>query len=428
MGSPGVALDASASDTTTASGTITVGGVKLSGAAADTTSAAGSLTPGGSSSGTAPDAPTSVSAFEDNGIVTALFAPPASWGSGSPQSYQATWSGGQTGQTLIVPIAPPSLTAFNILSARVDVYGVTGGTAGTLTVTATNSDGLTSAASAASNSVTPTSVVNPFKFVPGFMSAQAGDFSFGEFPAIYNVAPGTASSNGTTSNPSGAPTNPVLSSDNVVELDGNFGFQPYFKHVNPNTAEDGRLHLKNYTTLTVHWFPTGENPPALQMSWLKTLWINGTATGSNSGGNSLTDSTQDFASGTLAGSFVINVTATAPTNNSAFTNCTTNTGTVISFDNDLAFNEGDKYEVAVPDIAIGQQVVIGNGSVPSGVTGPATMTRNAWNTWVIDLTAFDAASGTYANVSQQDTLKISMQATSTQPATDVNYTCELELS
>jgi hypothetical protein len=103
--------------------------------------------------GTVPGAPTIGTATAGNAQASVAFTAPAVTGGPSITSYTATSSpGGITGSSASSPIT---------------VSGLTNGTAYTFTVTATNSIG-TGAASAASNSVTPTLVVQDpsFSYVP----------------------------------------------------------------------------------------------------------------------------------------------------------------------------------------------------------------------------------------------------------------------
>jgi hypothetical protein len=90
---------------------------------------------------TAPSAPTIGTATAGNANASVTFTAPTYTGRSTISSYTVTSSpGGLTGTGASSPIT---------------VSGLTNGTAYTFTVTATNAAGLTSAASAASNSVTP---------------------------------------------------------------------------------------------------------------------------------------------------------------------------------------------------------------------------------------------------------------------------------
>lgn len=95
---------------------------------------------------TNPGAPTSVVATLGNASASVAFTAPASNGGLAITSYTATST-------------PGSFTATNAVSPII-VTGLTNGTPYTFTVTATNSGGLTSVASAASNSVTPGTVAD----------------------------------------------------------------------------------------------------------------------------------------------------------------------------------------------------------------------------------------------------------------------------
>lgn len=96
----------------------------------------------GSVSGTVPDAPTGVTATAGNAQASVSFTAPANNGGNTITSYTVTSS-------------PGGITATGA-SSPITVSALTNGTAYTFTVTATNAVG-TGPASAASNSVTPTS-------------------------------------------------------------------------------------------------------------------------------------------------------------------------------------------------------------------------------------------------------------------------------
>ncbi len=109
---------------------------------------------------TVPDAPTSVVAAAGNTQATVTFTAPASDGGSAITTYTATSSpGGFTG------------TCAGPAACSITVSGLTNGTAYTFTVTATNAIG-TSAASTASNSVTPSAVTVPD--APTGVTATAG--------------------------------------------------------------------------------------------------------------------------------------------------------------------------------------------------------------------------------------------------------------
>ncbi|HEV2346280.1 MAG TPA: fibronectin type III domain-containing protein [Actinocrinis sp.] len=101
---------------------------------------------------TAPAAPTGVTATAGNGSASVTWTAPANGGS-QITSYTVTPYAGNTALTSTTVVGNPAATSTT-------VPGLTNGTSYTFTVTATNAIG-TSPASAASNAVTPTSVVTP---------------------------------------------------------------------------------------------------------------------------------------------------------------------------------------------------------------------------------------------------------------------------
>jgi hypothetical protein len=367
--------------------------------------------------GSTPGAPTNVTAWAIPGGVTVRFKQPAA--GGSPiTSYRATTTVGGFSTTQGAVLIKPSATSYMQLNRRVDIFGVTAGTPTAVTVVATNASG-DGPASTASNSVTPTTLPNPYLAVPGNQGAGWGDLSYGGV-SIYGVTPGTLSSNGTGSQ--AAPTNPVLSSRNVVEIDNGAGFQPFYQYVNPTNTLGGRLPMSQYTNLVISYWPTaasGEN-----VGFLKTLWVDGDASIGNSGGNTvLTDTTQNWPTNIFAGAGVLNVTQ-----NTNGYNVASNTATTITMGVGCTFAAGDFYALDVPDIACGQRISIGGGSVPGGVTGPATMTIGAWNTYTIPLTTFDSGSGDYPNVSLANILKFSSQPLTGLPASNVRWACNISFT
>lgn len=399
-----------------------------SAAANDIASASGALTTAsGGGGGTVPSAVLGVTAYAIPGGVTVRFKRPASVGSSAITSYTATASvGGSPVTQSAVPIITGSAN-YSQLNRRIDMlFGFTAGTPVTVTVHATNLAG-DGPASAASNSVTPTALPSPLIAVPGNQSAGWGDFSYGTggsggLFAYYGVTPGSASLNGTTSNPSGAPTNPVLSTRNVVEVDFGNGFQPNIQYINPANTLGGRLPMAQYTNLILSLWPTaasGEN-----IGFLKTLWIDGDASISNAGGNTvLTDNTQNWPVNAFSGADILNITQ----NTNGF-NVVSNTATTITMGSGCTFAAGDLYSIAIPDIQIGQRINVGGGSNPPGVIGPTTFVLNAWNTITAPLTVFNAGSGNYPNVSLANILKFSSQPSGSVPATNVRYFCNVGFS
>jgi hypothetical protein len=113
------------------------GGISSAGGSSGNLASAELFTPA-----SAPSAPQGVSASAGNGQALVTWAPPASDGGDVVQHYTVTASTGQT-------VATPDTRTF------ATVPGLANGTPVTFTVTATNAAG-TSAASAPSNSVTPT--------------------------------------------------------------------------------------------------------------------------------------------------------------------------------------------------------------------------------------------------------------------------------
>jgi Chitobiase/beta-hexosaminidase C-terminal domain len=339
----------------------------------------------------APSAVLNVTAYAGPGMVYVRFAPPASQGSSAITSYTATTSTGYS-QTMSAVLIAPGGTSYMQLNRRVDINGVPAGTPVTVNVTATNSSG-TGPPSAASNSVTPTAIANPYIAVPGNQNPNWGDFSYSG-TATYGVTPGTG----------GAPTNPVSSSDNVVLMSSGGGFQPYFLHVDPASTQGGRFKLFPYSNLILKTYYTVASPGE-QIGFLKTVWVDGVATASST--TVLTDTTQNWPTNIFANAVILNVTTGSIVSYGA----SSNTATTITLGSGGTINAGDYYEIAVPDIAIGQPINIGNGSNPPGVIGPTTMAVNAWNSFSVPLARFNASGGNYPTVTGTDILKFGMQPT-----------------
>ena len=132
----------------------------------------------------APGAPTIGTATAGNAQASVTFTAPASNGGAAITSYTVTSSGGQTATGSASPIT---------------VTGLTNGTAYTFTVTATNSAG-TGSASAASNSVTPTTVPG----APTIGTATAGNAqASGTFTAPASNGGAAITSYTATSSPEG---------------------------------------------------------------------------------------------------------------------------------------------------------------------------------------------------------------------------------
>jgi hypothetical protein len=366
------------------------------------------------SGGSTPGAPTNVTAYTDpnSGTIYVRFTPPSSSGSSAITSYTATTTtGGYTATTGIVANVANGVS-YNQLNARVDISGAPAGTPTTVTVYATNGSG-NGSSSSASNSVTPTTLTTPYYAIPGNKSSHWGDYSYGSGAVYYGTTPGTASRVGSYT----APTNPVTSANNVVEVDGNEGLQPYILHINPSETWDGRFNLAPFTQLILSIYPTTTATNGYQIQFLKVVWVDSVTTSATSGGT-LTDTNQSWpASGNFAsGADVLDISASTVLSYGV----TGNTATTMSGMSTTG-SSGDYYEVAIPDISIGRSVIIGNGSTPSGVTGPATMTANAWNTYTINLTAFNASSGNYPTVYPGQILKFGIQPNSAPASTYVAY-------
>ena len=359
----------------------------------------------------APSAPRNVQAFATTRGVYVLFAPPSSAGGSAITRYTATTNTGQSAFTTATRIQNEGNTlSYNQLNCRVDIAGVPAGTPVTVTVTAANAQG-TSPASAASNAVTPAAAATTF-VARGAESPTWGDYSYGGH-FYYDTAPGTPSRNGTGAIP--APANPVDASANVIEVDNanaNAGLLPYFHHENPDNVQNGRLLLAPYSTLIVSVYPMADQASFQQGMFLdaaKCLWVNGAATAG--GTSSLTDSTQSWPANIFVDALVTNIT-TGQTVNIA-----SNTADTLTFNGSMTVAAGDLYEISVPDIGAGKEVVVGNGTATGW--GPTKMVAGQWNTYAIPLTAFDAATGNYAQVSGDQILKFTIVLSAS--STEVHY-------
>jgi len=362
-----------------------------------------------------PSAPTNVTAFATTTGVYVLFAPPANAGSLALTKYTATTNTGFSASVVRLRIQNEGNTLnYMQLNARVDINGIPSGTPVTVTVTATNASG-TSPASAPSNQVTPIAYAPVYVADGGGYTAESpswGDYSYSGFP-IYGVQPGIPSSNGTGSYP--APSNPISAAYNVAEFDNpnsNGGFQPYFHHQNPNNNQNGRLNLSPYTDLVISVWPTANQSSfqqALNVGVLKCLWVNGVI--SSSGSTTLTDTTQNWPSNIFVGALVTDIT------NGNLVNIASNTSNTLTFDKSMPMNPGDYYEISVPDIGIGQEVIVGNGTATS--YGPTNLVSGQWNTYTIPLTAFNGGSTSYPNVAEDQILKFNVVLSSN--STEVHY-------
>ena len=83
---------------------------------------------------------------------------------------------------------------------------------------------------------------------------------------------------------------------------------------------------------------------------------------------------------------------------------------------------GDFYEISVPDIGIGQEVIVGNGIATS--YGPTNLVSGQWNTYTIPLTAFNGGSTSDPTVTGDQILKFNMVLSS--DAAEVHYFSNIE--
>lgn len=372
------------------------------------------------SSSPVPSAPTNVKAFATTNGVYVLFTPPSNAQSSMLTQYTATTNTGYSNSVTPTRIQNEGNTlSYMQLNARIDINGVPAGTPVTVTVTAANAAG-TSSASAPSNQVTPIAYAPLYVADGGSYTAESpswGDYSYSGSP-IYGVAPGTPSSHGTGNYP--APSNPISSANNVVEFDNpnsNGGFQPYFHHQDPNNNQNGRLNLAPYTDLVISVWPTADQgafQQGLYVGVLKCLWVNGVIT--SSGSITLTDSIQNWPTNIFAGALVTDIT------NGNMVNVASNTSDTLTLNNSLAMNPGDFYEISVPDIGIGQEVIVGNGTATS--YGPTNLVSGQWNTYTIPLTAFNGGSTSYPNVAGDQILKFNIVLSSN--SIEVHYFSNIE--
>jgi hypothetical protein len=348
----------------------------------------------------APMAPSNVKAYATTEGVYVLFAPPSDSGASAITRYTATTSTGHSASVTATRVQNEHNTlSYEQLNCRIDIDGLAAGTNVTVTVRASNASG-TSAASPASNAVTPLAG-GPTYVAGGGNTAESpawGDYSYsGE--VYYGVTPHTASRNGTGSY--SAPTNPTNAAWNVVEFDNddaNGGFQPFFHHQDPDNTQNGRLNLVPYKDLVISVYPTADQTSfqqGLYLGFLRCLWVNGVV--GTGGSSSLVDPTQNWPADIFATALVTDITT------GSLVNVASNTSTTLTFTSPMTVNAGDFYEISVPDVGIGQQIVVGNGTATA--YGPTSLVSGQWNTFTIPFTAFDGGSTSFTQVSGGQILK-----------------------
>jgi hypothetical protein len=355
-----------------------------------------SITIASGGGGGVPSAPTSVTAYAETGGVSVRFGPPTSAGSSAVTGYIATASTGQSVTLDSVLVAVSGAAAFSVPARRILIPGVPTGSPVTVTVQAINSSG--TGPGTTSNSVTPVAVPAIYYSVPGVQNSGWGDFSYG----------GTVTYGATPPVP-----NPVTPSNLAAECPSGTGFLPYFIHANPtitnNAGTQGRFDLSPYNYLQYYILPTGTTG-GVQHYFERGIWVDGVITGYAS--NVVSDSSMNFPTNGLISSgatYVLDVnnqqllTFGATSNTATTINIGTNTPTF------TAPSVGHYYEVEVPDQETGQYVYIGNGSVPAGVTAPATFVVGAWNFVKIPLSLFNGGTTAYPQVTGTSILKYGTQ-------------------
>ena len=369
--------------------------------------------------GGAPSAPTNVIAYVDQACVYVRFTPGAAGSGGPTTSYTATASSGETGTSSATLIALGSNSYNTQLNLRCDIPGMNAQIGSTVTVTvhATNASGNSVESAAATSPVIP-ALASPYLICAGNQNNGTppwGDFSNGTGSVVYGVTPGTLSSAATGSH--AAPTNPVLSSDNVLAIQGNEEFLPFVNSINPTSTLGGRFKLAPYTYMVIRIYPL--QAQSMQVQWEKTVWIDGVAT-VGSTGTLLTDTNQNWPTNFFAGGNVVQNIRTGAFGYSVVSN----TANTITMNNAVTFLAGDYYQIACSDQYVGGQFSFGGGqTLPSGSTGPATWTVGAWNTYKIPLTAFNGGPNSYTQLVGADILKVGLQATNMTNA-NLNYLCE----
>jgi hypothetical protein len=353
-----------------------------------------------------PGAPTAVKAFSDSpGMEAAyvVFAAPSDNGGAPITEYTATANpGGHTGVSKRSDFFNSSI---NGVSARVYVEGLTGGTAYTFTVTATNANG-TGPASDASNSVTP------IAYAPFYIYNAATYPSGGVNPLWSNYDYG-----GTFDYTSTAVAAPAGFGSFVLLASGSgSGYQPFVQHQNPFhpallNQNNGQFDLSPFTYLSAYIYPTASGQDFDTYVEYQVLFC-GVATAASA--DSIVDSTQSWTPNTVmggTGALWWNDTAGGwggITGNNTATTQPTQSGST-------AFNVGDYYEFGPADQSIGTHV---NSVAPYVKTPTAgSFTANTWNFVEIPLTAYDSPGAT--NVSKGRILKFGMQNQG--PGTNVYY-------
>jgi hypothetical protein len=197
-----------------------------------------------------------------------------------------------------------------------------------------------------------------------------------------------------------------------LDPNNNGGLQPYFHHEHPDNVQNGRRRLAPYKDLIVSVWPTadqGASQPGLYISFLKCLWVNGVV--GTSDASSLTDATQHWPKNIFAAALVTDVTT------GSTVNIASNDGTTLTFDGPMTTSPGDFYEISLPDIGIGQEVSMGNGTATP--YGPTKLVSGQWNTFAVPLSAFDGGNTPYPKIEDDQILKFHLVLSSS--TTEVHY-------